>query len=55
MDRIKVYLLPERERKRRRLQAYRRELEQRERAGAPRWIREWFEREIQKLEEELKG
>jgi len=49
------YLISPKERKRRELEALREELEKRRQAGAAGWILEWYEREIKRVEEELKA
>jgi len=49
------YLIPGKERKKRELEALREELKKRRRAGAAGWILEWYEREIKRVEEELRA
>jgi len=51
---LSKYLLSPRKRKQRELEALREELERRRREGASRWIIEWYEREIRRVEEELR-
>ena len=54
--RLKVMFLSEEARLRRKLQAFRDELERlRWRGGAPEWVLEWYQNAIRRTEEELRA